>query len=198
MKKQIILFFIAIFSFEQIALAQQYVKKDTTEGFSIHRMFTGGGLTLAFGSEFNTFTFSTGISPILGYRITDDFAAGIGLQYLYSKDVILNASNFSTYPYHISAYGADIFARYIIFDGIFAHAEVGEVFYRAPYKFDQAGNIVYANGSVPDLLLGGGYREQAGARTAFVIQVLYDVLYNTNNPTEGSPLVIRAGIEVGL
>jgi hypothetical protein len=198
MKKQIVLIFIIIFSVAQIASAQQYVKKDSSSGFSIHRMFTGGGLTLALGSEFNIFTFSAGVSPILGYRITDDFAAGFGLQYLYSKDVLLNPTNFSTYPYNISAYGADVFARYLIFEGIFAHVELGEVFYRAPYTFDQAGNIIYTNGSVPDFLIGGGYREQAGSRTAFVIQVLYDVLYSTNNPTEGSPLVIRAGIEIGL
>src|SRR5688572_5075953 len=55
-------------------------KKEAKKGFDPQRLIYGGGLGLSFG----TIT-AVGVAPVLGYRITDNFAAGIGLGYQYLR-----------------------------------------------------------------------------------------------------------------
>lgn len=54
-------------------------KEKKVTGFDPSRLIIGGGIIASFGTGYT----DAGISPIVGYAITDHFAAGIGIGYEY-------------------------------------------------------------------------------------------------------------------
>ena len=53
-------------------------KEEKQKGFDISRLVVGGGIGLGFGD-----ITSISVSPMVGYRITDNFSAGVGFGYQY-------------------------------------------------------------------------------------------------------------------
>jgi hypothetical protein len=185
----------------QYRLKQQ--QKEETRGFDKSKIIYGGGLTLGAGNGF----FNAGISPIIGYRITDNFAAGVGLGYQY-----LSAKNYwmvrhpvtladEYHPLRISIYTGSVWARYVIWNNIFVHAEPEMNIWSARRPFYDGSNppklMKRDEGfSVPRMLVGGGLRQPISDRASFVVTVLYDVLKHKDSPY--SPLDIRFGFNVGF
>lgn len=156
------------------------------KGFSKDRIFTGGSFGLWFGNQ----TFID-ISPLVGYKVTDQYVVGIGVTYIYYRekyyDILGDEHIFST-----SHYGGRIFNRYYITEYLFAHGEY------------EALSIEYFN-PFPDIverrwigsvLLGGGYAQQMGMNSYWSILVLYNfnetLFYPYPNP------IIRIGVGFGL
>ena len=182
-------------------------KKAQPKGFDPQRLIFGGGLGLSFGD-----VTAVSVAPVVGYRVTENFAAGIGLgyQYLRVKDFYrlqdLNGQ-VNYYDYKTSIYSASAWARYVLFTNFFVHAEYERNFMNfTDYQFDQNGS-----GSIeayklkynsPALLLGGGFRQPISDNASFVVLALYDVIQDKYSPYRNQDNVphidLRFGFNVGF
>lgn len=178
------------------------------KGFDISRLVFGGGLGLGFGSQTTSFS----ISPIVGYRILDKLAAGIGLGYQYyrQKDFFqltdLNGY-ISYYDLKSSITSPSVWVRYTPFEKVLLHAEYEHNFMSFQnYRFasNGSGNIegYKERFSVPALLIGVGYRQPITDNASIFIIGMYD-LYNQIDPNRmyspyGNTIFPRIGFSVGF
>jgi len=176
-----VLLLIPAFSFAQTDSTSTGNQKPKTP-FTDH-IFVGGNAALSFG----TVTF-VGASPIIGYKVTDQWIVGVGGSYYYYHD--------NYYHYSNSIYGGLLMSRYIIYKGIFAEGDFEEN-NQLEYALTKNGDLTTQREWIPSLLLGGGYEQEIGAHSAFFISVLYDVIQNPNSQYYRIP-VIRAGFGFGL
>lgn len=182
--------------------------KSRNAGFDPSRIIFGGGIAFGFSSN----SLVLGASPVLGYRITDRFAAGIGVGYLYYRikeevalyDPTINALR--TYPYKSSLIYPSIWTRFLITDNIFAHAEFEYDFQNYKYydyDFDPASPTVNRPIQYTDqiqtqaLLLGGGFRQPISTNSSILAMVLYDVLQQPRSPYKNR-IDFRVGVSVGF
>lgn len=139
------------------------------------RLVFGGGLGVGFGSQT-----SIQIAPQIGYRTTDRWINGVGINYMY-----FNANGFSQ-----SIYGAGVWSRFFVLDGIFLATEF-ESLNREVYTPQQG---VYRR-NVPIWLVGAGYFS-GGDGLGVGIQLLYDLIGDPWSPYQ-SPIV-RGGLMLGF
>jgi len=150
------------------------------------KVYFGGGFGLNFSSEYTNLS----ASPLVGYRVTDQFSVGVSVTYQYIKIKSIDQSFNST--------GGSLFTRFLFTDEIFAHAEFERL------NYDQI--VVFTNGDFTEtrkannaLLLGGGYRQPMGRNASFSVLGLYDVLWKSAETSPYSePWQIRAGVAVGF
>jgi hypothetical protein len=124
------------------------------------------------------------ISPIIGYRVTNDFHAGLRFTYLYSY-----YSNYGT-KYSYNDFGGSLFARYYLFNFLFVHAEFEEL----------SSQYYLSDGSktrkwVPGLFVGGGLYQRFG-NTFTSLAILFNVLESEYSPYSNP--IIRIGFGVGF
>ena len=178
---------------------QKNVKKKK-KGYDPDKLILGGGLSLNFADGY----FSAGVAPIVGYRITDHFSAGIGLGYLYSQvpeyvDPI-NPDKVSYFRENIVY--PSIWARYFVFRNWFVSAATEyDLIYQKGPGYDINGNLTTLSQSLNNtcLFLGVGYRWQVTGRLSIIGEVQYDVLQGTNSPySPGFPTLVHLGFAVGL
>ena len=172
-----------------LALSFSAWGQDETEGekkgFQKERLFVGGNFGLTFGN----YTLIN-ISPQVGYRFTDFFSAGLGIngQYISVKSYFTNGQEYSRTSQGVT--GLNVFGRIYPVDQIMIQVQP-----EANYVF---GNIKYYDGRSPDkikldaviapsLLLGGGAVLPAG-RGSFIASVFYDVLQHKNSPYGARPI----------
>lgn len=177
-------------------------------GFDPSRIIFGGGLAFGFGNK----SLVLGASPIIGYRITDRFSAGVGIGYLYSSikdevvlyDPTINAPR--AYPFKSSLFYPSIWTRFLVFQNFFLHAEFEYDFQSAKY-YDYDTNPgsptvnhpiwIKDNLQTQALLLGGGFRQPITTNTSFIGMLLYDVLQQEYSPYKNR-LDFRIGVSVGF
>jgi hypothetical protein len=152
------------------------------KGFDRDKLIFGGW----FGAQFGTVT-SLNISPIIGYKLSDKFSAGVGVGYRYDKykNYYGQGLNLTYHAMQLSAW-----ARYLITDEIFAHVEPQHFQYTVTEPTKETI-------SVPVLLVGAGYKTPMSARSSFVIMLLYDVLQDQNSPY-GTNITPMMGFNVGF
>ncbi len=166
--------------------AQDDQSKASSDSFK-KRLFTGGSIGLQFGD-----VTMVDISPLIGYKITKNIAAGLGFTYQYyrAKDYYTGAI------YKTSIYGGRVFARYYFLENFLLHGEYEllslETKYFDPYNINNTPRFFESN-----VLAGGGYRQLIGENSYFYIMILYNFNETINNHYD-SPLIYRAGIEIGL
>jgi opacity protein-like surface antigen len=177
-------------------------RKQEPKGFDWSRIVVGG--TLGFGMGDNTLAFS--IAPVIGYRITDKLAAGIGFGYQYYKqkdffevpDLFTNEVHY--YDYKASMISASVWARYLILDKLFVHAEYEHNFFSFnDYHYNSSGGIepFKERLDVPSVLLGVGYRQPISENASMYIMAFYDVLQREYSPYKGS-IQPRIGFTIGF
>lgn len=170
--------------FSMISMAQvsQSSADDEPKPSFKDRLYTGGTLGLELGT--NTFI---NISPLIGYKITEKFSAGVGSTYQYFSTRYSANEKYST-----SIYGGQLFSRYSINEQFFLHSEYQllnmEVYDPIGFQVRRA--------TVPFLYGGGGYSMPLGGRSALVGMILYDLLDHRLSPY--SRLQYRAGIVIGI
>jgi len=151
------------------------------------RVFTGGGFGLSFS---RTFDFVS-VSPIVGYRINPKLAAGVGVQYQYSRYKIFNP-DLTTHNY-----GGSVFTRYNFYGPLFLHAEYEYLNYEFPITSTDSERRGYNS-----VFGGGGFFQPIGRNAGFFISVLYNFTYQEPRANDffpyDSPWVIRAGITAGF
>ncbi len=159
----------------EAALAQRGDNVDKyfneSEGFT-HRLWYGGGLTLGFNGNSFSSLFQIGISPLVGYKITNEFSIGPRFSLLYNH--YRNNTTGQTASANLFYYGIGAFTRYKIIRNFFIHLEYG------------ADNIEVIDGIIGDdvatsriiqsnAYVGAGYNDGNGV-WGYDIYVLYNVL----------------------
>ncbi len=145
------------------------------------RLFIGGNLGLQFGNQ--TYV---DVSPLLGYRVTDKFSAGVGVTYIYYriKD--------GAYRYSSNIYGGRLFSRYYIIENLFAQFEPEllnmEVFDPINYR--------YYRKNVFSPFIGGGYIQKFSEYSGAYIMILYNINDTPESPYQNP--VVRIGFNFGL
>ncbi len=142
------------------------------------KIFTGGNL----GFQFGTVTFAE-VSPLVGYKITKKFHAGIGAtyQYYHYKD--------KYYDFETNVYGGRVFTRYLFTDYLFGHVEY-------EYLNLEAFDFQRRRVDVTSLLAGGGYIQRIGSNSSIVAMLLYNFTESAYTPYTNP--VIRIGINIGF
>ena len=178
-----------------------YHKKEQKKkkGYDPDKLIIGGSLNGGFGNGY----VNAGISPILGYRLTDHFSAGIGLGYqFYQEPEYVDPNN----PYHASyAYENIVFpsiwGRYFVYRNIFTDVTVEYDFINVKQPgYDHYGNLGTQKLNVTNtcLLLGVGIKQPLGGRVFAYAELIYDVLQGTYSPyPQGAP-DLRIGFGVGM
>ena len=134
------------------------------------RFFTGGGFGLSFGDYTNI-----QLAPILGYKITDWFAGGLGLTYIYIGD------SFQSDNY----LGKKVFLQGMVYKGFFGHVEY-ETFSRLGEK-----------GSADAILGGAGYRQMVSDKVGIDLMLLLN-LNQSATSVYGDPFVYRFGFYIEI
>ncbi len=159
------------------------------------KVFFGGNLGLQFGN-----LTLVDISPLIGYRLTEDIDIGVSITYKYYKvkDYYYYLQGNKYFDLEANILGGGIFGRYHFTETLFAHAEIEYL------NFNQDNYIIYNNGIVKEnenigissVLVGGGYKQAIGGNSFLTIMLLYN-LNETNNSPYSNP-IIRVGFAVGL
>jgi hypothetical protein len=144
------------------------------------RTVVGGSLGLGLSSSNGSGMFYGALTPLVGYRVTERFSAGVGFNYTYYK----------TRLYEEQFYAGIAWARLGLFNGLFACAEINQV--NAPtYSFGGTQRETF-----PLVLAGGGISQGIGHGLGTYFQIMYDLTEEERSPY--GPLVIRGGILVPL
>ncbi len=186
-----VLLFCSILGFSQ---EDSYVQGDETEssasnsskdkGFDWDKVTIGGGFYAGFGT--NTYFL---IAPTIGYYLTDNILAGIGINYSYEEN------NSTPYPYRSHTSGGSVYGQYIFEQlPILAHAELESVNINVKYT-DNIGN-----GSLNfiNTYVGGGLKQRMGGGSYVYALFLWNLTetqearYIQPNP------VVRIGFAIGL
>jgi len=151
------------------------------------RLYFGGSLGLQFGNV----TYIE-VSPIVGYRVTEKLRTGVGLRYIYYKyddDFLIRA-------YESSIYGGSIFGSYYILPNLFAHVEFEMLNLDVPNNVSNNGDYNLVREWIASTMVGGGYAQSLGGRSALTIMLLWNLTEEQYTPYSNP--VIRVGINVGL
>jgi hypothetical protein len=188
---------LCVFLLAGIHAAQaQYYKTDTAsrKGLDPSRLMIGGSVGLIFGDYTNI-----NISPLLGYRFSDMFAAGISINAQYASEKWEDYSGRTSQKDQYTVFGGGLWGRFYPLEMLFAHAqpEMNYVSIKSTFYTDPKTSVKESH-AVPSLLLGGGYSQPLGdGGSAFYIMVLYDVIQDEWSPYQNRPL-FRMGFNVGL
>jgi hypothetical protein len=177
-------------------------KEEKKKGFDPSRLIVGGGIGFGIGQ-----VTTVSISPIVGYRISEKFAAGVGFgyQYLKVKDYFeipdINGV-VSYYDYKSSIISASVWGRYLILRNLFAQVAYEHNFMSfQDYGFDPngSGNIVgeKIKYDAPSVLVGAGFRQPISDNASMFIIAQYDVLQDKYSPYYGR-IVPNIGFNIGF
>lgn len=157
--------------------------EETEGGFDKHKLFTGGnfGLQLGQSAYFE-------LSPNIGYKVTERFRPGVGLNYQYWRQKDNAGGKVSQ-----SIVGWRAFGSYTILENIIGYGEYENL--RIQF---QNQNIYLSN-----VWAGLGYRQWLGENSAIDMMLLYNTLYNEGSQgirpaLYGSPWNLKMGIIIGL
>lgn len=177
---------IAFLCLATIGFAQDE-KEEKEKGFRKENLFIGGNFGLSFGN----YTLIN-VSPQIGYRFSEFFAAGLGinLQYVGWKTEYAGG-DYEKISQAVT--GLNVFGRVYPIRNfmIQVQPEANYIFGKEKY-YDASSQTLYKNNRdaviAPSLLLGGGLVLPSG-RGSFITSVFYDVLQNENSPYGNRPIV---------
>lgn len=139
------------------------------------KLVFGGNL----GGSFGTFSYFQ-INPMIGYKTTDWWVNGIGLNYIYS----------GSRGYTQNIYGASVWSRAYVFKSAIIHTEYEHLQMRL-----RAPNGQSFSADAPVWLVGLGYQNTSGG-VGFSFMLLYDLIQNPNSPYINP--IIRVGGMLGF
>lgn len=180
LKKGILSLLVLMLSFQ--VLAQKYVTEDSSP---LERLYFGGNFGLQFGSNLTQIE----VSPSVGYMITSNFSAGVGVVYQYFKADLYYPSIGVTQTVESNIYGGKLFARQNINDFLFAYTEFENLNLET---YNPSSNEVQREW-VPGFFLGGGLSQQIGRGAGIALVGLYNLMYDPLKSPYGSAFVVRLG-----
>lgn len=194
--------------------AQTKIKNEYSKIPLKNRISIGGSLGFSLGNAAT----SIEVSPIAGLAISETFAVGVGLTYMFYlyKDYYKLIGEDVFYDHKTNIYGGSVWARYFltkleipIIENTFLHAEVEPLAFQNNFTYvsqssadyiDIYGNYYTKQNSrvnITGVFLGGGLRQMIGGRSYLYLEVLWnfneDIIYAPySNPR------VRVGISAGL
>jgi hypothetical protein len=143
-----------------------------------------------FGLQFGQVT-QINISPLIGYRITDQFIAGGGPSFIYTSYRIYGRK------FENTILGGRAFAQHGIFENLAVRGEFEYLSIEYPTLNATGTDIINKREWVANPLIGLSYSFPLGRRSSFNITALYNLNYanelNKRYLYGSSPFVIRAG-----
>lgn len=184
--------FLAAFSLQ---LSAQYFedgkKEEQPEKQEVeNRVFFGGnfGLSFSFGRSESQYL---ELSPLVGYRFSNNFSGGLSFTYLYVSREFIVLPSFNRVTLKNNTYGPRGFLRYNFLDNYFLQTEY-ESLNTDVLRNDGTANTTRA--WVPGFFIGGGSNIQIADHLAFTVTALYNLSYNDLRSPYVSPFVVRGGI----
>jgi hypothetical protein len=110
------------------------------------------------------------------------------LGYSYTEDKRYEGATITSHNY-----GGSVFSRYLVVQGLYAHAE----FVYWSYRY-QTENLEGVRTWVPFVLLGAGYFYPVSSNASVFIELLWDVLQDENSPFKASEPWVSIGVGVGF
>lgn len=152
------------------------------------RLFFGGNFSLSVG----TVTLIE-VSPLVGYRLTPRWSAGIGIKYEYYKSSYQNFGSYATENYSTSIYGTNVFTNYVFFknflsEGLSLMAQVEDETLSLEKKYFKD---YYSSGRfvLNSVFAGGGIRQRIGRRSSINILLLFNLNETQNSPYPSNPIL---------
>lgn len=148
-------------------------KQDKKKSSFFSRFSLGGNVGFSLGDP----VFAN-VSPLLGYRISERFQAGLGVSYIYQNPK-------STPPQHL--YGGRAYSKYQVLGPLFVWGELEGL---NTEELRQDGSTIRTWQWAP--LLGGGLQLSLGERAKLYFTVLYNVAHDDKS-WRGTPWETRFG-----
>lgn len=196
MKKRIVLALTCLCLVTGSLFAQDDTAEETPKGFDRSRLFVGGNFGLSFGN----FTFIN-ISPQLGYRFNDMFAAGIGINGQFVQRKYRSGSTVVQKDRYGVA-GMNLFGRlYPIKQGFIQLQPEMNYIWGSNIDYTSQQEVKRSiNGKIlPSLLAGVGAYLPAGRAGGLIIMAQYDLLNKRGNwPNPSTPYGNNIFMTVGF
>ncbi len=158
------------------------------------KLWFGGGVTFRFSGGQNLSIFEGGLSPMVGYKITDKLSVGPRVGFNYSR--IKLVENNRIYIVEPLSLNGGVFARYKFLNMLFAHVEYERFSEESVdpnndgfIELDQDGEIYTERIGSNNAYVGLGYT--SGGLIGYEIVLLYNVLEPQNSLQ--TPFSFRAG-----
>lgn len=157
------------------------------------RLYVGGTFGLGLGTVTNI-----DLSPMVGYNINDYFSGGFGMTYMFYS------YNQPGQDVRTSFYGGRLFLRSVplpqTLPGLYLHAEIEHISNQRYIANPVTGLYSLKRAWTPGILVGPGFRQQAGSNSYFTIGLYYNVLDNGSAESSiyNGPIIYRIGFIFGL
>jgi len=160
-------------------------EEEPKKGFDKEKLFFGG----TFGASFGNYTF-VNVSPQVGYRFNRFFAAGTGINFIYSSSKYDYGNPNLDYKNEYGVVGLNIFGRVYPIEYILIHAQPEVNYTWGKVKFYDGTPEQKLDGKfVPCLLVGGGAAIPMGGRGAMTVMLQYDVIQDVRSPYGTNPFL---------
>ncbi|MET7001250.1 hypothetical protein [Chitinophaga defluvii] len=179
----------------------QYYKTDTTRkppperregGFDRSRLMVGGSVGAVIGDYTNI-----NLSPMIGYRFSDYFAAGVTINAQYGSERFRTINNLTTQRNQYTIFGGGLYGRVYPIQELFIHVQPEYNLITQKVTLYDPKSTYKSSYGTPSLLIGGGYSQPVSDRAAISLMVLYDILQDKNSPYQNRP-VFRGGVNIGI
>lgn len=152
------------------------------------KVYYGGNVGFRFWNNY----FYLGVFPLVGYKITPKFSVGGKLGYAYISDSRVDPS-FNTHNY-----GGSIFTRYRVVPQFYLHGEFVYFSYERQTFNIANQQLEKERVWVPFILLGGGFSQMVSPNVWVFVEVLFDVLQDSNSPYKNWDPFISFGVGAGF
>ena len=161
-----------------LCVCAQDEEEEPKKGFDKDKLFFGG----SFGASFGSYTF-VNVSPLVGYQFNRFFAAGAGINFIYSS---------TKYDYYVPSFkdeygvaGLNIFGRVYPIPVLFAQVQPEMNYTWGKRKYNDGGPDDKLDPKfVPSLLLGAGAAIPlgSGGKGAMTVMLQYDAIQDVRSP----------------
>ena len=165
------------------------------KGFDKSKMFFGGTFGLSFGS----YSTLVNVSPQIGYRFNQYFAAGTGVNLQYSQFKTDYSNGNTAYRESYGMAGLNIFGRVYPIPQILLQLQPemnytwGDIKFYGPPDYTEK----LPGKFIPSILAGAGGIIPAGRNSGFIVMVQYDILQQDRSPY-GNHVFYSFGFNAGF
>lgn len=152
------------------------------------RWYYGGNVGFSFWNDY----FYLSIQPLAAYKVTPQLSIGGKIAYTYISDRRFDPT------FNSSNYGGSIFTRYRFIPKFYGSAEFVYYSFERITSVNLSGDRQTERVWVPYLLLGGGFSTLVGPNVWAFVEVMFDVLQDSNSPYENWDPFITFGVGVGF
>ncbi|NML19329.1 hypothetical protein HHL16_00520 [Pseudoflavitalea sp. G-6-1-2] len=161
-------------------------------GFNRDNLFFGGNFGLSFGN----YTL-VNVSPQVGYRFNRYFAAGAGVNFIYSSVKQEYTDSRLNYRDNFGVAGLNAFGRVYPVDYLILQIQPEANYTWGKRKFSYGSSEQTLEGKIVPSLVGGAGAVIPAGRGSFIVMAQYDLLQQDRNPY-GSQIFINFGYNIGF